>query len=61
MKPLPHLMILTQMGPTGWCGVQTHFNAIAQYAEEQGLKVSLVHQYQFNKLARRLPALINMR
>jgi hypothetical protein len=59
MKPLPHLMIITQMGPRGWTGVQTHFNTLAQYAEDQGLKVSLVHQYQFNKWARKVPGLIN--
>jgi len=58
VKPAPHLMIVTLMKPQGWCGVQTHFNAIAQYAEAQGLRVSIVEPHQFNRWIRKIPGLI---
>lgn len=59
MKPAPHLMIVTLMLPRGTTGVQTHFNAIAQYAAEQGLRVSIVNPHQFNRWIRKIPGAIN--
>lgn len=59
MKPAPHLMIVTLMMSQGTTGVQTHFNAIAQYAASQGVKVSIVEPYQFNRWIRKIPGAIN--
>lgn len=59
VKPVPHLMIVTVMMPQGTTGVQTHFNAIAQYAESQGLRVSIIEPHQFNRLIRKIPGAIN--
>lgn len=58
MKPAPHLIILTLMGPRGWCGVQTHFNAIAQYAAVQGLRVSLIEPHQANIVLKRIHGIV---
>jgi len=58
VKP-SHLVIVTLMARQGNTGVQTHFNAIAQYAASQGVKVSIVDPYQFNRWIRKIPGAIN--
>lgn len=58
MKPAPHLMIVTLMLPQGATGVQTHFNAIAQYAAAQGLRVSIVEPHQFKLWLRKIHGVI---
>lgn len=52
------LIILTLMMPKGWCGVQTHFNTIADYANASGLQVSIVYPHQLNRWLRKLPGAI---
>jgi len=59
VKPAQHLMIATVMMPQGTTGVQTHFNAIKQYAAAQGLRVSIVEPHQFNRWIRKIPGAIN--
>jgi glycosyltransferase involved in cell wall biosynthesis len=54
-----HLIILTLMMPKGTTGVQTHFNAIAAYANASGLKVSMVYPHQYNRWLRKVPGAIN--
>lgn len=58
MKPAPHLIIVTRMLPQGTTGVQSHFNAIAQYAASQEVKVSIVEPHQFNCWIRKIPGAI---
>lgn len=58
MKPAPHLMIVTLMPPQGTTGVQTHFNAIAQYAAAQGLRVSIVEPHQVGRWLRKIHGVI---
>lgn len=59
MSTAPHLMIVTLMMPQGTTGVQTHFNAIAQYATTEGLSVSIVEPHQYNRWIRKIPGGIN--
>lgn len=58
MKQAPHLMIVTLMTLRGATGVQTHFNAIAQYAVAQGLRVSIVEPHQVNLWLRKIHGVI---
>lgn len=58
MSTSTRLIILTLMMPTGWTGVQTHFNAIAEYATEHGLVTSIINPYQFPRWARRISGAI---
>jgi glycosyltransferase involved in cell wall biosynthesis len=51
-------MILTLMMPQGTTGVQTHFNAIAQYATTQDLRVSIVEPHQANRWLRKIHGVI---
>lgn len=59
MKPEFHLMIVTMMPSRGTTGVQTHFNAIAEYATAQGLRASIINPYQFNRWIRKIHGAIN--
>ena len=52
------LIILTLMMPKGTCGVQTHFNAIAEYARFNNLQVSIINPFQYNRSIRRLSGAI---
>lgn len=58
MNPAPHLMIVTLMAPQGTTGVQTHFNAIAQYAVAQDLRVSIIEPHQINLWLRKIHGVI---
>lgn len=58
MKPEPHLMIVTVMRQRGTTGVQTHFNAIAQYAAAQGLRASIVEPHQAGSGLRKIHGVI---
>ena len=51
----PHLFIATLLPAKGRCGVQTHFNAIAQFATTAGLSVSIVTPFGANRWLRRIP------
>jgi glycosyltransferase involved in cell wall biosynthesis len=42
-------MIVTVMMSRGTTGVQTHFNAIADYAATQGLRASIIEPHQANR------------
>jgi glycosyltransferase involved in cell wall biosynthesis len=55
-----HLIILTLMLPKGTTGVQTHFNAIADYARAGGLKVSVICPHQYNRWIRKVPGAIGL-
>ena len=52
------LIILTLMMPKGTTGVQTHFNAIADYANASNLRASIVYPHQLNRWLRKLPGAI---
>lgn len=54
----PHLLIATLMTPRGWCGVQTHFNAIATLAAESGMPVTIVGPHGANRWLRRIPGAV---
>lgn len=54
MKSPPHLLIVTMMMPRGATGVQTHFNAIMQYAAAQGLRASIVEPHQADSRLRKI-------
>ncbi len=58
MKPQPHLMIVTVMMLHGTTGVQTHFNAIAQYAKAHELRVSIVEPHQINFWLRKIHGVV---
>lgn len=58
MKERTQIIIATMLPREGETGVQAHFNAIADYAMQQGLSVSIVVPYQVNKLVRVFPSRI---
>ncbi len=58
MNPPVRLIILTLMMAKGTTGVQTHFNAIADYANASNLRVSIVYPHQLNRWLRKLPGAI---
>jgi glycosyltransferase involved in cell wall biosynthesis len=51
-------MIVTVMMSRGTTGVQTHFNAIADYAAEQGLRASIVEPHQANRWLRKIHGVV---
>jgi glycosyltransferase involved in cell wall biosynthesis len=54
----PEIIVVTLMTPQGTTGVQTHFNQIINAAISDGVKVRLVHPYEFNWFARKVVGLI---
>lgn len=58
MQSPAHIIVLTLMMRTGSTGVQTHFNSIAGYAANHGLKVSVINPHQFPRWVRRFSGAI---
>lgn len=51
-------MIVTVMMSRGTTGVQTHFNAIADYAATQGLRASIIEPHQANRWLRKIHGVV---
>ena len=54
----PILLIATLLTEDGYCGVQTHFNAIAAQARRSGFTVRIVEPHQVSRWIRRFPGLV---
>lgn len=54
----PRLLVATLMRPEGWCGVQTHFNAVCQAAANAGFQTSIVEPHQQHPLPRHAAAVM---
>ena len=59
MTDKPSLIVATLMAPQGWCGVQTHFSAISQYATAAGWDVAIATPHGAQRWQKRPAAAVS--
>ena len=58
MDKTAQLLVATLLPAQGWCGVQTHFNAIVQSLLDKGVAARIVEPHQVNAFVRKFPGLV---
>jgi glycosyltransferase involved in cell wall biosynthesis len=58
MTQAARVLVATILPANGWCGVQTHFNAIVRSLLDAGAAASIVEPHQVNALLRKFPGFV---